>query len=73
MKEQHIKIIAKDIGAPYDAPTFELVWFRALEPGESPSFHQGDTIEADYNLGVNRWRKSESLQGVVSACRKCKS
>jgi single-stranded-DNA-specific exonuclease len=65
MKERHIKIIAKDTGAPYDAPTFELVWFRALEPGESPSFNQGDTIEADYHLGVNRWRTKATLQGIA--------
>jgi len=69
MKERHIKIIAKDIGAPYNAPTFELVWFRALEPGESPSIKQGDTVEVDYSLGINRWQKKEVLQGIASSVR----
>lgn len=67
MKDRHIKIIAKDLGAAYNAPTFEIVWFRALEPGEAPAFGQGDTIEVDYSLGINRWQKTARLQGIAKS------
>lgn len=45
--------------------TCKAIWFRALTPGELPSFDVGDTLHCAYKLNRNRWRGRESLQLMV--------
>ena len=47
------------------AVTRKAIWFRALTPGELPSFGVGDTLHCAYKLNRNRWRGRESLQLMV--------
>ena len=47
------------------AVTSKAIWFRALTPGELPSFSVGDTLHCAYKLNRNRWRGRESLQLMV--------
>ncbi|WP_249977648.1 single-stranded-DNA-specific exonuclease RecJ [Vreelandella olivaria] len=47
------------------AVTSKAIWFRALTPGELPSFGVGDTLHCAYKLNRNRWRGRESLQLMV--------
>lgn len=47
------------------AITCKAIWFRALTPGELPSFTIGDTLHCAYKLNRNRWRGRESLQLMV--------
>ncbi|WP_339118154.1 DHH family phosphoesterase [Halomonas sp. BMC6] len=47
------------------AVTRKAIWFRALTPGELPSFSVGDTLHCAYKLNRNRWRGRESLQLMV--------
>ncbi|RUR31561.1 DHH family phosphoesterase [Vreelandella andesensis] len=47
------------------AVTTKAIWFRALTPGELPSFSVGDTLHCAYKLNRNRWRGRESLQLMV--------
>jgi single-stranded-DNA-specific exonuclease len=47
------------------AVTSKAIWFRALTPGELPSFNVGDTLHCAYKLNRNRWRGRESLQLMV--------
>ncbi|PCF94492.1 single-stranded-DNA-specific exonuclease RecJ [Vreelandella nigrificans] len=43
----------------------KAIWFRALTPGELPSFDVGDTLHCAYKLNRNRWRGREALQLMV--------
>ncbi|MCL7929335.1 single-stranded-DNA-specific exonuclease RecJ [Halomonas llamarensis] len=45
--------------------TCKAIWFRALTPGELPSFGVGDTLHCAYKLNRNRWRGRDSLQLMV--------
>ncbi|NYS60666.1 single-stranded-DNA-specific exonuclease RecJ [Vreelandella salicampi] len=45
--------------------TCKAIWFRALTPGELPSFSVGDTLHCAYKLNRNRWRGRDSLQLMV--------
>ncbi|PJX13224.1 DHH family phosphoesterase [Halomonas sp. 141] len=47
------------------AVTSKAIWFRALTPGELPSFGVGDTLHCAYKLNRNRWRGREALQLMV--------
>ncbi|WP_404471706.1 DHHA1 domain-containing protein [Vreelandella venusta] len=47
------------------AVTSKAIWFRALTPGELPSFSVGDTLHCAYKLNRNRWRGRETLQLMV--------
>jgi single-stranded-DNA-specific exonuclease len=43
----------------------KAIWFRALSPGELPTFGVGDRLRCAYKLNRNRWRGRESLQLMV--------
>ncbi|MDR5897797.1 DHHA1 domain-containing protein [Halomonas vilamensis] len=49
--------------------TCKAIWFRALTPGELPSFSVGDTLHCAYKLNRNRWRGRDSLQLMVEHAR----
>ncbi|WP_373182793.1 single-stranded-DNA-specific exonuclease RecJ [Halomonas campaniensis] len=47
------------------AASLKAIWFRALTPGEMPTFGVGDRLRCAFKLNRNRWRGHESLQLMV--------
>lgn len=47
------------------AASLKAIWFRALTPGEMPTFGVGDRLRCAFKLNRNRWRGRESLQLMV--------
>ncbi|MGQ7246823.1 single-stranded-DNA-specific exonuclease RecJ [Halomonas sp. V046] len=45
--------------------TLKAIWFRALTPGDMPSFGEGATLRCAFKLNRNRFRGRESLQLMV--------
>ncbi|QEA38977.1 DHH family phosphoesterase [Pistricoccus aurantiacus] len=47
------------------ANVLRAIWFRALAPGEAPSFGLGARLHCAFKLNRNRWRGRESLQLMI--------
>ena len=45
--------------------SWKAIWFRALVPGELPSFSEGATLRCAYKLNRNRYHGRESLQLMI--------